>query len=72
MKKQIRIERFDSLFGVVIKVTMRGVFMKLENGLIGFSYTSLKIGDRVFCSVKNIKKDGFIIWTIDSVQFDRI
>ncbi|MBR6049756.1 MAG: hypothetical protein IKP68_00970 [Clostridia bacterium] len=58
MKKQIRIERFDSLFGVVIKVTMRGVFMKLENGLIGFSYTSLRIGDRVFCSVKKEYKKG--------------
>ncbi len=72
MKKQIRIERFDSMFGVVIEVTARGVLMKLVNGLIGFGYISLKIGDRVFCSVKKIKKDGFIILAIDSVQFDRI
>lgn len=67
---------WDTCTGTVEGKSRDGVYLTLDNGeeAFAFRYTGLKIGDKVFCSVKHPARDGRkMLVTIDStLQYDEV
>ncbi len=66
--ENFEINRYDSFYGIVVQETRRGVIIETETGLRGFSFSSLKLNNKVLCSIKKIENDK-IRFSVDSVIY---
>ena len=64
------LEKFDCVNVTTTGSSQKGTFVKLENGESGWIYkTFLPKGVNAICTVLYVKKDGFVILSLDSVKY---
>lgn len=70
-KEQIenfQIEKNDMIRAEVIKETIKGALLAINENLVAFAYTSLPIGAQVWATVKRVDVENeYITLSIDSV-----
>ena len=62
------LQRFDTVLGIVIANTAKGIWIDIGEGICGFaSYSTLPIGTTLLCSIRRLDLEKeFILLDIDS------
>ena len=64
------IEKFDCITGKTVGNSSKGTFVNLQEGQIGWICNAyLPCGVQVMCTVSDVKEDGFVFLTLDSVLY---
>ena len=58
MYTSIDLEPFESFYATVCEKTPHGVYLRLDNGMIGYARIGLQIGTRVLCSLLHKPRPG--------------
>ena len=67
------IEKYDCITGKTTGSSSKGTFIELQGGKTGWiGNTFLPSGLQVMCTVSDVKGDGFVFLTLDSVLYQEV